>query len=92
MTHCKIFKFLHTDTLPLIVNYMKKSKPRKAVLIVKLLHFVSLTLQLDSEVDRQAEAKKGGSIVKLLYFCSLTLQLDSEIDRQSVIKKWGFSL
>ena len=50
------------------MKLIDKLKPRKGVLIVKLLHLGSLTLQLDSEVDRQAEAKKGGTHCKTFTF------------------------
>ena len=52
----------------LIVKLIDKLKPRKGVLIVRLLRVGELTLQLDSEVDRQAEAKKGGTHCKTFTF------------------------
>ena len=51
-----------------MVKLMARRKQRRGVLIVKLLHFGSLTLQRDSEVDRQAEAKKGGTHCKTFTF------------------------
>ena len=58
--HCKTFTFRLSDPFNLIVKLIDKPRPRKGVLIVKLLQLGSLTLQLDSEVDRQAEAMKRG--------------------------------
>ena len=46
------------------VKLIDNLKPRKGVLIVKLLRSAALTHEYDSEVDRQAEAKKGGTHCK----------------------------
>merc|ERR1711876_40001 len=67
-SHCKTFTCWLSDPFNLIVKLIDKLKPRKGVLIVKRLQFGSLTLQLDSEVDRQVEAKKGATHCKTFTF------------------------